>query len=201
MALNIAEVEPEACRVRETPLLNASDKSSVPVPVVVPAKVANASVRLGAPETLKVNPTSAVLPAVVPVSDEKNKSRPNSVTPSTIVVKGLKSLRVTVPEPLVVGTAVMSENVTGPTLHEKPGASNTLTEAVAHAAARAEDPPSNGDIPKSAPAASAAKVKHLRLPICVSLMDRGFRIVDLCRSRFQPTTQTTLRSGLLFGDF
>ena len=33
-----------ACRVRETPLLNTSDKSSVPVPVVVPAKVANASV-------------------------------------------------------------------------------------------------------------------------------------------------------------
>ena len=62
MALNTAEVEPAACRVKETPLLNASDKSSVPVPVVVPAKVAKASVRLGAPETLKVNPTSAVLP-------------------------------------------------------------------------------------------------------------------------------------------
>jgi hypothetical protein len=120
---------------------------------------------------LKVNPTSAVLPGVAPVSAEKNKSRPDSVTPSTIVVKGLKSLRVTVPEPLIVGTAVMSENVTGPTLHEKPGASNTLTGAVTHAAAKADDAPSNGDIPKSVPAASAAKVKHLRLPIRVSLID------------------------------
>ena len=48
MALNIAEVAPGAFRVRETPLLNTSDKLSVPVPVVVPAKDANASVRLGA---------------------------------------------------------------------------------------------------------------------------------------------------------
>src|ERR1700677_2083532 len=201
MALKIAEVEPGAGRVKETPLLNASDKFSVPVPVVVPAKTANASVRLGAPETLKVNPTSAVLPGVAPVCAEKNKSRPDSVTPSTTVVKGLKSLRVTVPEPLIVGTAVMSENVTGPTLHEKPGASNTLTGAVTHAAAKADDAPNNGDIPKSVPAASAAKVKHLRLPIRVSLIDRAFLIVDRCRFRFQPTTQTTLRSGLLFGGF
>src|ERR1700677_2530288 len=167
MALKIAEVEPAACRVKETPLLNASDKSSVPVPVVVPAKVAKASVRLGAPETLKENPTSAVLPGVAPLSAEKSKSRPYSVTPSTIVVKGLKSLRVTVPEPLIVGTAVMSENVTGPTLQEKPAASYTLTEAVAHAAAKADDP-SNGDIPKSGPAASAAKARYLGLLIGLS---------------------------------
>src|ERR1700677_146990 len=188
MALNIAEVEPEACRVRETPLLNASDKSSVPVRVVVPAKVANASVGLGAPETLKVNPSSAVLPAVVPVSDEKNKSRPNSVTPSTIVVKGLNSLRVTVPEPLVVGTAVMSENVTGPTLHEKPAASYTLTEAVAHAAAKADDAPSNGDIPKSGPAASAVKAKYLGLTISLSSRStdqvRARAVVDGRRSGY-----------------
>jgi hypothetical protein len=170
MALNIAEVAPGAFRVRETPLLNTSDKLSVPVPVVVPAKDANASVRLGAPETLKVNATSAWLPAVVPVSDAKDKFRPNSVTPSTTVVKGLKSLRVTTPEPLTVELTEMSENVTGPTLHEKPGASNTPTEAVAHAAAKADDAPRNGDIPKSVPAASAAKAKHLRLPISVSLI-------------------------------
>ena len=167
MALNIAEVAPGAFRVRETPLLNTSDKLSVPVPVVVPAKDANASVRLGAPETLKVNATSARLPGVVPVSDAKDKFRPNSVTPSTTVVKGLKSLRVTTPEPLTVELTEMSENVTGPTLHEKPGASNTPTEAVAHAAAKADDAPRNGDIPKSVPAASAAKAKHLRLPISV----------------------------------
>jgi hypothetical protein len=170
MALNIAEVAPEAFRVRETPLLNTSDKLSVPVPVVVPAKDANASVRLGAPETLKVNATSAWLPADVPVSDAKDKFRPNSVTPSTTVVKGLKSLRVTTPEPLTVELTEMSENVTGPTLHEKPGASNTPTEAVAHAAAKADDAPSNGDIPKRVPAASAAKAKHLRSPISVSLI-------------------------------
>jgi hypothetical protein len=170
MALNIAEVAPGAFRVRETPLLNTSDKLSVPVPVVVPAKDANASVRLGAPETLKVNATSAWLPADVPVSDAKDKFRPNSVTPSTTVVKGLKSLRVTTPEPLTVELTEMSENVTGPTLHEKPGASNTPTEAVAHAAAKADDAPSNGDIPKRVPAASAAKAKHLRSPISVSLI-------------------------------
>jgi hypothetical protein len=41
---------------------------------------------------------------------------------------------------------------------------------VAHAAAKADDAPSNGDIPKSVPAASAAKAKHLRLPISVSLI-------------------------------
>jgi hypothetical protein len=170
MALNIAEVAPGACRVRETPLLNTSDKSSVPVPVVVPAKVANASVRLGTPETSKVNATSARLPGVVPVSDAKDKSRPNSVTPSTIVVKGLKSLRTTTPEPFVVERTEKSENVTGPTLHEKPAASYTLTDAVAHAAAKADAVPSNGDIPKSGPAASAAKAKHLRLPTSVSLI-------------------------------
>jgi hypothetical protein len=170
MALNIAEVAPGAFRVRETPLLNTSDKLSVPVPVVVPAKDANASVRLGAPETLKVNATSAWLPADVPVSDAKDKFRPNSVTPSTTVVKGLKSLRVTTPEPLTVELTEKSENVTGPTLHEKPGASNTPTEAVAHAAAKADDAPSNGDIPKRVPAASAAKAKHLRSPISVSLI-------------------------------
>jgi hypothetical protein len=201
IGLNIAEVEPGALRLRETPLLNTSDKLAVPVPVVVPAKVAKASVRLGAPETLKVNPTSAVLPAVAPVSAEKNNSRPDSVTPSTTVVKGLKSLRVTVPEPLTVGTAVMSENVTEPTLHEKPAASYTLTEALAHAAANAEDAPSNGDIPKSVPAASAAKAKHLRLPIRVSLIDRAVLIVDRCRFRFQPTTQTTLHAVRLFRGF
>ena len=170
MGLNVAEVAPGAFRVRETPLLNTSDKLSVPVPVVVPAKDANASVRLGAPETLKVNATSAWLPADVPVSDAKDKFRPNSVTPSTTVVKGLKSLRVTTPEPLTVELTEMSENVTGPTLHEKPGASNTPTEAVAHAAAKADDAPSNGDIPKRVPAASAAKAKHLRSPISVSLI-------------------------------
>ena len=170
MALNIAEVAPGAFRVRETPLLNTSDKLSVPVPVVVPAKDANASVRLGAPETLKVNATSAWLPADVPVSDAKDKFRPNSVTPSTTVVKGLKSLRTTTPEPFVVEPTEMSENVTGPTLHEKPAASYTLTEAVAHAAAKADDAPSNGDIPKRVPAASAAKAKHLRSPISVSLI-------------------------------
>jgi len=167
IALNIAEVEPGALRLREAPLLNTSDKSSWPVPVVVPAKVAKASTRFGTPETLKVNPTSAVLPGVAPVSAEKNKSRPDSVTPSTTVVKGLKSLRVTVPEPLAVGTTVMSENVTGPTLQEKPAASYTLTEAVAHAAAKADDP-SNGDIPKSGPAASAAKARYLGLLIGLS---------------------------------
>jgi hypothetical protein len=169
MALNIAEVAPGVFRVRETPLLNTSDKSSVPVPVVVPAKTANAPVRLGAPETSKVNATSARLPGVVPVSDAKSKCRPDSVTPSTTAVKGLKSLKVTSPEPLVVVPTEMSENVTEPTLHEKPAASYTLTEAVAHAAAKADDAPSNGDIPKSVPAASAAKAKHLRLPISVSL--------------------------------
>jgi hypothetical protein len=83
-------------------------------------------------------------------------------------VKGLKSLKVTTPEPLVVEPTVMFENVTGPTLHEKPAASYTLTEAVAHAAAKADDAPSNGDIPKSGPAASAAKgditlTRHERL--------------------------------------
>ena len=57
----------------------------------------------------------------------------------------------------------MSENVTGPTLHEKPAASYTLTEAVAHAAAKADDAPSNGDIPKIGPTASAAKAKYLGL--------------------------------------
>jgi hypothetical protein len=106
----------------------------------------------------------------VPVSDAKDKSRPNSVTPSTIVVKGLKSLRTTTPEPFVVERTEMSENVTEPTLHEKPAASYTLTEAVAHAAAKADDAPSNGDIPKSGPTASAAKAKHLRLPTSVSLI-------------------------------
>jgi hypothetical protein len=95
MALNIAEVEPGASKVRETPLLNTSDKSSVPVPVVVPAKTANASVRLGVPETLKVNATSARLLGVVPVSDANDKCSPNSVTPSTTAVKGLKSPRAT----------------------------------------------------------------------------------------------------------
>jgi hypothetical protein len=169
MALNIAEVEPGAFRVRETPLLNTSDKSSMPVPVVVPAKTANASVRLGVPETSKVNATSARLLGVVPVSEAKDKCRPNSVTPSTTAVKGLKSPRATTPEPLVVEPTETSENVTGPTLHEKPAASYTLTEAVAHAAAKADDAPRNGDIPKSGPAASAAKAKHLRLPIRVSL--------------------------------
>src|ERR1700684_559426 len=157
MALNIAEVEPGASRVRETPLLNTSDKSSVPVPVVVPAKTANASVRLGAPETLKVNATSARLPGVVPVSDAKDKFRPNSVTPSTTVVKGLKSLRTTTPEPFVVEMTEKSENVTGPTLHEKPAASNTPTGAVAHAAAKAVDALSHGDMPKSVRAAAKAK--------------------------------------------
>jgi hypothetical protein len=176
MALNIAEVAPGACRVRETPLLNTSDKSSVPVPVVVPAKTANASVRLGAPETSKVNATSARLLGVVPVSDAKDKCRPNSVTPSTTAVKGLKSPRATTPEPLVVEPTETSENVTGPTLHEKPAASYKLTEAVAHAAAKADDAPSNGDIPKSVPAASAAKARHLRLPISVPL-SRAFLIV------------------------
>ena len=170
MALNIAEVAPGAFRVRETPLLNTSDKSSVPVPVVVPAKTANASVRLGTPETLNSKLTSAWLPCVMPVSDAKSKCRPNSVTPSTTVVKGLKSLKVTTPEPLVVEPTVMSENVTGPTLQEKPAASYALTEAVAHAAAKADDAQSNGDIPKSGPAASAAKAKHLRLPTSVSLI-------------------------------
>jgi hypothetical protein len=67
------------------------------------------------------------------------------VTPSTTTVKGLKSLKVTTPEPLAVVLTEMSENVTGPTLHEKPAASYTLTEAVAHAAAKADDAPSNGD--------------------------------------------------------
>jgi hypothetical protein len=169
MALNTAAVAPGSFRVRETPLLNTSDKSSVPVPLVVPAKTANAPVRLGVPETSKVNATSARLPGVVPVSDAKDKCRPNSVTPSTTAVKGLKPFRTTTPEPFVVERTEMSENVTGPTLHEKPAASYTLTEAVAHAAAKADDAPSNGDIPKSVPAASAAKAKYLRLPICVSL--------------------------------
>ena len=50
MALNIAEVEPGALRLREAPLLNTSDKSSWPVPVVVPAKVAKASTRFGTPD-------------------------------------------------------------------------------------------------------------------------------------------------------
>jgi hypothetical protein len=68
MGLNVAEVAPGAFRVREIPLLNTSDKSSVPVPVVVPAKTANASVRLRAPETSKVHATLAKLPDVVPVS-------------------------------------------------------------------------------------------------------------------------------------
>jgi hypothetical protein len=184
MALNIAEVAPGAFRVRETPLLKTSDKSSVPVPVVVPAKTANASVRLDAPETSKVNATSARLPGVVPVSDAKDKCRPNSVTPSTTAVKGLKSLRTTTPEPLVVEPTETSENVTGPTLHEKPAASYTLTEAVAHAAAKADDAPRNGDIPKSGPAASAAKAKHLRLPMRVSLIDRAFLIVAPVVSAF-----------------
>ena len=92
------------------------------------------------------------------------------MTPSTTAVKGLKSLKVTSPEPLVVVPTEMSENVTEPTLHEKPAASYTLTEAVAHAAAKADDAPSNGDIPKSVPTASAAKAKHLRLPTSVSLI-------------------------------
>src|ERR1700677_2778014 len=165
MALNIAEVEPGVARFRVTPLLNVSDNSSVPVPVIFPVKVAKASVRLGAPETSKVNATSAWLLGVAPVFDAKDKFRPNSVAPSTTIVKGLKSPKVTIPEPFIVGLTLMSENVTGPTLHEKPGASNTLTGAVAHAAAKADDAPNNGDIPKSVPAASAAKVKHLRLPI------------------------------------
>jgi hypothetical protein len=201
MALNIAEVEPGASRVRETPLLNTSDKSSVPVPVVVPAKTANASVRLGVPETLKVNATSARLLGVVPVSDANDKCRPNSVTPSTTAVKGLKSPRATTPEPLVVEPTETSENVTGPTLHEKPAASYTLTEAVAHAAAKADYAPSNGDIPKSGPAASATKAKYLRLLIGVSLLDRACLIVDRCRFRVQPTAQTTLHAALLFGGF
>jgi hypothetical protein len=78
-------------------------------------------------------------------------------------VNGLKSLRVTTPEPLAVGTTLMSENVTGPTLHEKPDASYTLTEAVAHAAAKTDDAPSMGDIPKIGAAASAATAKYLGL--------------------------------------
>jgi hypothetical protein len=116
-------------------------------------------------------------------------------------VKGLKSLKVTTPEPLVVEPTEMSENVTGPTLHEKPAASYTPTEAVAHAAAKADDAPSNGGIAKSVPAASAAKAKYLRLPIGVSLIDGACLIVDRCRFRFQPTTQTTLHAALLFGGF
>jgi hypothetical protein len=89
----------------------------------------------------------------------------------------------------------MSENVTASTLHEKPAASYTPTEAVAHAAAKADDAPSNGDIPKSVPAASAAKARHLRLPISVSL-SRAFLIVGA-----SPTTQTTIEMRLLFGVF
>jgi len=45
-------------------------------------------------------------------------------------------------------------------LHEKPAASYTLTEAVAHAAAKADDAPSMGEIPKIGPAASDAKAKY-----------------------------------------
>src|ERR1700722_2647399 len=194
MGLNVAAVAPGASRVREAPLLNTSDKSSVPVPVVVPAKTANAPVRPGAPETSKVNATSARLPGVVPVSDAKDKSRPNSVTPSTTVVKGLKSLRTTTPEPFVVESTVMSENVTAPTLHEKPAASYTPTEAVAHAAAKADDAPRNGDTPKSVPAASAAKARHLRLPISVPLS-------SFSSSAPSPTTKTTIEMRLLFGAF
>src|SRR3984957_7041206 len=201
MGMNVAGVGRGESRDREAPLLNISDKSSVPVPVVVPAKTATAPVRPGAPETSKVNATSANLPGVLPVSDAKDKSRPNSVTPSTTVVKGLKSLRTTTPEPLVVESTVMSENVTAPTLHEKPAASYTPTEAVAHAAAKADDAPSNGDIPKSGPAASATKAKYLRLLIGVSLLDRACLIVDRCRFRVQPTAQTTLHAALLFGGF
>ena len=93
----------------------------------------------------------------MPVSDAKDKCRPNSLTPLTTAVNGLKSLRTTTPEPFVVEPTVMSENVTEPTLHEKPAASYMLTEAVAHAAAKAVDAPSNGDMPKSVPAAARAK--------------------------------------------
>jgi hypothetical protein len=55
---------------------------------------------------------------------------------------------------------------------------------VAHAAAKADDAPRNGDIPKSGPAASAAKAKHLRLPMRVSLIDRAFLIVAPVVSAF-----------------
>jgi hypothetical protein len=51
IGVNVLVIEPGLFRLNETPLLNSSSTEAVPVPVVLPEKLKNASLRSD-PETL-----------------------------------------------------------------------------------------------------------------------------------------------------